>query len=99
MEVNMDYQNYIKAELLVLIPVLYFIGIGFKKSHLPDKWIPLTLGGVSVVLSTIWIIATTDISTPSDTFSALFTAVTQGILIAGASVYTNQIYLQSHKEE
>ena len=34
----MNYQEYIKSELLVLIPVLYFIGIGLKKSRLPDKW-------------------------------------------------------------
>ena len=28
----MDFQEYIKAELLILIPVLYIIGIGLKKS-------------------------------------------------------------------
>ena len=33
----MDYQDYIKTELLILIPVLYFIGIGLKKSKLPEK--------------------------------------------------------------
>ena len=28
----MEYQEYIKSELLILIPVLYIIGIGCKKS-------------------------------------------------------------------
>ena len=36
----MNYQNYIKTELLILVPVLYLLGAGFKKSQLPDKWIP-----------------------------------------------------------
>ena len=27
----MNYQDYIKTELLILIPVLYFIGLGLKK--------------------------------------------------------------------
>ena len=33
----MDFQEYIKPELLVLIPVLYLIGMGLKKSAMPDK--------------------------------------------------------------
>ena len=31
----MDCQNYIKAELLILVPVLYLIGAGLKKSAFP----------------------------------------------------------------
>lgn len=58
----MNYQDYIKTELLVLIPVLYLIGIGLKKSKMPDKWIPTTLGAIAVVLSAIWVIATGNIS-------------------------------------
>lgn len=95
----MNYQEYIKTELLVLIPVLYFIGIGLKKSKLPDKWIPLALGLISVALSAIWITATCRISGVQETAAALFTAVTQGVLAAGSSVYANQLYVQSAKEE
>lgn len=95
----MSFTDYIKTELLILIPVIYFFGTGLKKSKLPDKWIPLALGISSVVLSVIWIVSTTDISSVRETMSAIFTAVTQGILIAGASVYANQIYIQSRKEE
>ena len=58
----MEYQSYLKTEFFILVPVLYFIGIGLKKSKLPDKWIPLTLGALAVMLSAIWVIATTDIS-------------------------------------
>ena len=55
----MDYQKYIKSELLVLVPVLYIIGLGLKKSKLADKWIPLALGilaaGASVYASQLHI--------------------------------------------
>ena len=35
----MDYQKYIKSELLILVPVLYIIGMGFKKRcHLMNVW-------------------------------------------------------------
>lgn len=95
----MNYQEYIKAELLILVPVMYFIGIGLKKSKLPDKWIPLTLGGISVVLASIWVFATGDVLNAKEAAYALFTAVTQGVLVAGAGVYANQIYIQSNKEE
>lgn len=95
----MNYQDYIKTELLILVPVLYFIGIGLKKSKLPDKWIPIVLGVSAVVLSAIWVIATVDINGLQETASAIFTAVTQGVLVAGASVYANQLYIQARKEE
>lgn len=95
----MNYQDYIKTELLILVPVLYFLGIGLKKSKLPDKWIPIVLGVSAVVLSAIWVIATANISGVQEAASAIFTAVTQGILVAGTSVYANQLYVQAKKEE
>lgn len=95
----MNYQDYIKTELLILVPVLYFIGIGLKKSKLADKWIPAVLGGAAILLSTVWVLSTCSILNLQEAAFALFTAITQGILLAGASVYANQLYLQIHKEE
>lgn len=95
----MNFQDYIKTELLILVPVLYFVGIGLKKSRLPDRWIPVVLGITAVVLSAVWVMATADISGIREMASAFFTAVTQGVLVAGASVYVNQLYVQAHKEE
>lgn len=95
----MNYQEYIKTELLILVPVLYFLGIGLKKSKMPDKRIPIVLGISAVVMSAIWVVATTDISGLQEAASAIFTAVTQGILAAGTSVYANQLYVQAKKEE
>ena len=95
----MDLKELIKPELLILIPVLYVVGIGLKKSKLSDTLIPLILGGIAIVLSSAWVIATSDISTLRDIAYALFISVTQGILSAGASVYVNQLHVQSKKKE
>ena len=95
----MDYQKYIKSELLVLVPVLYIIGLGLKKSKLADKWIPLALGIIGVALSALWVAATSPITTGQEAAAALFTAVTQGVLAAGASVYASQLHIQAHKDE
>ena len=63
---GMELKEFIKPELLILIPVLYVVGIGLKKSKLSDTLIPLILGGIAIVLSSAWVIATSDISTSKD---------------------------------
>ena len=96
----MEMMNeYIKPELLVLIPVLYLIGAAIKKSNIADKFIPWILGGISIVLSALWILATNFPATAADAALAVFTAFTQGVLIAGASVYVNQLAKQTGKDE
>lgn len=95
----MNYQDYVKEELLILIPVLYLVGVGLKKSKMPNKWIPITLGVIAITLSAMWVIATGNINNMKETFLSLFVAITQGILVAGASVYVNQVYIQANKEE
>ena len=55
-----------------------------------DKFIPLTLGITGIVLSVIWVLATTEVKTTQDIYMAIFTAITQGVLCSGA-VYVNQI--------
>lgn len=95
----MELQEYIKPELLILIPVLYLIGVAVKKSNLANKFIPWVLGVVSVILCGIWIFANSPITTGAEIATAIFTAVTQGVLIAGASVYVNQLIKQTGKDE
>lgn len=94
-----DITNYIKPELLILIPVLYIIGIGIKKSAMSDKYIPLLLGGIGVALSALWVLATSSVAGGKDIALAVFTAITQGVLAAGASVYVNQVAKQMKKED
>lgn len=91
----MDLQNYIKPELLILIPVLYLIGVAIKKSAISDRFIPAMLGGISVLLCGIWLFANCPVGNASEVAMAIFTALTQGILIAGTSVYANQIVKQA----
>ena len=95
----MNFEESIKPELLILIPVLYIVGLGLKKSKLPDNLIPLVLGGISIILSAAWVIATSDITTLKDVAYAMFISITQGILSAGASVYFNQLYVQSKNKD
>ena len=98
MEMFNMIKDFIKPELLVLIPVLYIVGHGFKKTSLiKDKFIPLLLGSISILLAGLYIFATSDVNGVKEITMAIFTAITQGILIAGASVYANQIYKQLQK--
>lgn len=90
----------IKPELLALIPVLYFIGMGLKRAQaVADKWIPLLLGGIGILLALIWVLAGTPLPDVRHLLQAVFSAVTQGILCAGCAVYTHQIGKQAKKEE
>lgn len=95
----MEFERYINAELIVLIPVVYIIGVGLKKSRLADKWIPALLGGAAILMSAVWVLASGEIAGWQDVLLKLFTAVVQGVLIAGASVYANQLVKQAGKEE
>lgn len=93
----MYYQDFIKPELLILIPVLYFVGVAIKKSKISDTLIPLILGATGILLAGIYLFASTEIIGVQAVATALFTALTQGVLCAAASVYTNQIIKQAAK--
>lgn len=90
--------QFINPALLILIPLLYVIGIALKKAEkVNDKNIPLVLGAVSIVLSTLWILGTADNLNLQGSMLAIFTAIVQGGLCAGASVYVYQIIKQANK--
>lgn len=92
--------NYIKPELLILIPALYFIGIMLKSAQdVKDKYIPLILGACGIVLATTYVLATALPLMAASVLKALFTGITQGILCAGCSVYVNQLFKQHKKDE
>ncbi len=92
--------NYVKPELIVVAIVLYFIGMAVKQSEtIADKYIPSILGIAGIVICGIYVIATCTRGTGQDIAMALFTAIVQGILVAGLSNYVNQLIKQSGKEE
>lgn len=92
--------NYVKPELVVVAIVLYFAGMGLKQSQtVADKYIPIILGVIGIVICGIYVIATCSLSGVQNVAMAVFTAIVQGILVAGLSTYVNQIIKQVNKEE
>ena len=94
-----ELMNFVKPELLILVPVLYFVGLGIKKSQLKDKWIPALLGLCGVLLAVLYVAATSSLGTYQEAAMAMFVALTQGILAAGLSVYVDQLFKQARKGE
>lgn len=96
----MEYIDYIKPELLVLIPVLGLIGLGFKRAGcLKDKHIPLYLGLIGVLCAVLYVFASSEISSFQALLMCIFVGFTQGVLCAGCSVYANQLYKQGKRED
>lgn len=92
--------EYVKPELVIVAVALYILGMFLKQTTMVlDKYIPVILGIVGIALCAVWVFATTSVSSPQDIALAIFTAVIQGILVAGASTYVNQIVKQSGKDE
>lgn len=81
------FKDYIRPELLVLIPVLYFAGSMLKDSRaVESRFIPSVLGCLGMLLALLWCIGNDGVS-----LGVIFTSLTQGILCAGMSVYANQL--------
>lgn len=92
------FVEYIKPELLVLVPVLYLVGTALKKAEtVPDNKIPLLLGGTGVLLAAVWILPASAFNGFQAVSAAFFSALTQGILCAGAAVYADQLVKQAKK--
>lgn len=90
-----NLNDYIKPELLVLVPVLYILGLFIKQSEsIKDKYIPSILGIVGIILSAMYVSTCETMS-----IACLFTSITQGILVAGVAVYTDQLVKQGTKDE
>ena len=92
--------DFVRPELLILVPVLYLIGIGLKGAPaFANKHIPLMLGLIGIALAIVETLAVSSISGYQDALSAVFTAITQGITCAGCAVYAHQIAKQYKKTE
>lgn len=95
-----ELMNYIKPELIIVAIVLYFLGIWLKQAaFMKDKLIPFVLGIVGIFVCGIWVVATSQFTNAQDVAMAIFAAITQGILVAGASTYVNQLIKQTNKKE
>ena len=82
----MEFLDYVKPELLVLIPVLYLVGLALRRCGVAERWLPLVLGVSGIFLSMLWVIASCPVDCAKQIAMASFTALTQGVLAAGASL-------------
>lgn len=84
----MDILNYVVQEGLVMIPVLFIIGETIKSTELlGNKWIPLVILIVSIGFTPLVLGAYT-----ADN-------IVQAILVAGVTVFGNELIKQSSKGE
>lgn len=89
--------EYIDSRLYVLIPVLYALGAAIKKSRIKDWLIPYLLGGAGIFLSVAYLLAFSPVNDAADVFGLIFAGITQGVLCAAASVYTDNLIKQALK--
>lgn len=82
--------QYLKPELLILIPVLYLIGLGLKKAaFIKDNYIPLILGAIGILVVFLYLLGVSGWN-----INLIWISIVQGILVAGGSVYINNLYKQ-----
>ena len=93
----MDFTDFIEPELLILVPVLYILGMMIKKSNIQDRWIPLILGLMGVILANVYLISYNFPFSFSELLGIIYAGFTQGILCASGSVYANNIIKQFKK--
>lgn len=84
----MDILNYVVQEGLVMVPVLFIIGEIVKSTELlSNKWIPLALLIISVGFTPLVLGAYTANN------------IVQAVLVAGVTVFGNELIKQSSKGE
>lgn len=85
--------EYITPELLILVPCLYVMGLMIKDiDFIENKYIPLILTGVSLVLTSLYVLGTGGLSAIN-----IFSSIVQSILCVACAVYADQIKKQIRK--
>ena len=72
----MNIQDYIKPELLVLIPVCWGLGLMIKSTPIDNRCIPAILCTSSVLLAGLYVSA----AEPQTLAMGVFAGVTQGVI-------------------
>ena len=75
----MNALDFLKPELLILIPVCWGIGMVVKATQIDNKWIPLILAVCSVLLAGVWVVGNMDYTGWQSVLTAAFMGVTQGV--------------------
>lgn len=96
----MSILDYIYPELTIVVVLLWVLGKMIKGTErIKDKYIPLILGGVGVLVATAYVIGSNDLSGGKAWLNAVLSGVVQGVLCAGLAVYGNEIVSQLRKKE
>ena len=94
-----EIKDFIKPELLILVPVLYIAGKGIKRTKIVHAThIPFILGILGVVLASLYSIASSGLGDYKSLLMCIFVGITQGITCAGLSVYANQLIVVQPRE-
>lgn len=84
----MEIMDYILESRLILMPVLYIIGsIITKLQVIQNKFIPLITLGFGITFSLLM------------GGNTIIDNIIQGVLVAGATVLTNQVIKQTRKSD
>lgn len=87
----MDFTSYLIDKMLILVPVLYILGMFVKSTPKVKDWlIPWIILGLALIGALAIGIAS---GIP------IVDAVIQGILVAGVTVFTNQLVVQTKAKE
>lgn len=79
----MEFKDFIVEQALILIPALYIIGLILKSTDKIKDWtIP-------------WILLVIGIAASIALMGLNINAIIQGVLVTGATVYTNQLIKQT----
>lgn len=90
----MEFQEFVKPELFLLIPILMGIGSQMKAApSVPDWVIPFTLDLLGMLFAGIYVGAT--YASDMNIWMAIFTGATQGLLCALAAIGVNQTIKQT----
>ena len=85
MDINL--MDYVVEQALILIPVLYVLGIMLKNTKKIEDWI------------IPWILLLAGVGGSIAIMGFNINAIIQGILVTGATVYTNQLVKQTKSKK
>lgn len=87
----MDLTSFLIDKMLILVPVLYVIGMMIKSTPKVKDWlIPWIILGLGLIGA---------VAIGLSSGIPIVDAVIQGVLVAGVTVFTNQLVTQTARKE
>lgn len=87
--------KYIQTDLIVLIPALWGVGMAIKKSDIQNKYIPIILFSISVIVSALKVYSVCDIYSLKQVCDSAFARITQGSIVFFCAWYGYESHLKS----